>query len=110
VPVAPGALPPAPTGQGLPRVVGRISTVREEIVTARVVSDPVPLAERAPPARPATPAAVIAVRRLGPPAKPRDILQMLKNPQSLARAIGLREILEPPLSRRRGRRGWAATP
>jgi len=107
-PVTPPAPPPpAPAAPAfittLPRVPGAAPGVaREEVVVARVISEPAPV----PAAIPATPAPAlpVPVRRLGPPAAPRQILQMLRNPQSLARAIVLREILEGPLSRRPRRR------
>ena len=86
----------------LPRVPATASTVaKEEIVVARVVSEPVPPSQRA---GQAAPTVSVTARRLGPTAAPKQILQLLRNPQALARAIVIREILDPPLSRRPHRR------
>src|SRR5262245_7228541 len=106
-PVMPPAPPPPPPpvvpvpAISLPRIPTASTLAKEEIVVARVVSEPVKPAQRT--VQPA-PTVTVTARRIGPPATPKQILQMLRNPQALARAIVLREIFEPPLSRRPPRR------
>lgn len=105
-PPAPASLSPAPRPRERRDVTPLASTVvpaREEVVVARVV-EPAPSAPSAYSVSSA-PAAVGALlphgRARGLRGGPAQLLQMLRQPQSLAAAIVLREILEPPVSRRR---------
>src|SRR5436189_43608 len=96
-----GARPSSSTGGSSPDPPTPRRRSSEEIVVARVVSESLPPSQRA---GQAAPAVSVTARRLGPTAAPKQILQLLRNPQALARAIVIREILDPPLSRRPHRR------
>src|SRR5262249_6316889 len=86
-------------------ILSAIPIATHEVVTAELVTAAATVAPFAPAAqpvtaaRPASRAALPMVRRA--PGPPRPLVQMLRNPQSLAPAIVLREVLEPPLVRRR---------